>query len=185
LFHPAEGDAFRARWAHSKEEAGVGVFRCLESLAVDLQSVRGFVFANSPGSILGIRTVAIALRVWRASASTPVFGYHALALVAESQDRRDVTFIADARRGAWHACRKGEAPRRTAAGELSGALAMPVGFRHWTPPPETAEGVPYRLEDLWPKAADADLLRPTEDPDAFLHEAPTYVTWTPQVHTAP
>ena len=31
----------------------------------------------------------------------------------------------------------------------------------------------------------ADLLRPAPLPEAFLHEDPAYVTWTPQIHRAP
>jgi hypothetical protein len=29
------------------------------------------------------------------------------------------------------------------------------------------------------------LFRQTEEPDAFLHEEPSYAMWTPQVHQAP
>ena len=32
---------------------------------------------------------------------------------------------------------------------------------------------------------DADLFRATDAPDAFLHEEPSYATWTPQIHRAP
>ena len=32
---------------------------------------------------------------------------------------------------------------------------------------------------------DLDLFRPTDAPDAFLHEEPSYATWTPQIHRAP
>ena len=32
---------------------------------------------------------------------------------------------------------------------------------------------------------EADLLRVIDLPDAFLHEEPRYVTWTPQIHRAP
>jgi len=185
LFEPAPGAAFRARWSESTEEAGIGVFRCVEALGVDLGAVRGFAFADSPGSILGIRTVAMAIRVWCALSARPVFGYNGLALLAETQGRPEVTFIADARRDAWHACRKGVAPRRVTASELTAPLAMPEGFRQWSTPPLPVEQVPYRLTELWPLAADADLLIQTEDPDAFLHEAPRYATWQPRIHEAP
>ncbi len=185
LLEPAPGAAFRARWSESGEEAGVGVFRCVEALGVDLGKVRGFAFADSPGSILGIRTVAMAIRVWCALAARPVFGYNGLALLAETQDRPEVTFIADARRDAWHAFRKGGVLRRVAAAELTGALATPEGFRQWSTPPFTVERVPYRLAELWPLAADAELLTQTDDPDAFLHEAPQYATWRPRIHEAP
>ena len=185
LFEPAPGADLRARWAESTEEAGIGVFRCVEALGADLGAVRCFAFADSPGSILGIRTVAMAIRVWRALAERPVFGYNGLALLAETQGRPEVTYIADARRDAWHACRKGGKPRRVTAAELTGPLAMPEGFRQWSTPPFPVEQVPYRLAELWPLAAEADLLTQTDDPDAFLHEAPQYATWQPRIHEAP
>ena len=185
LFEPSAGGDIRARWTASDDEAGVGIFRCVKGLDFDLGKVRGLIFADSPGSILGIRTVAMAIRIWCATAGRTVFGYNALALLAEADGRPEVTFVADARRGAWHACRKGESPRRIPSSELSGALAMPEGFRHWTSPPAAVEQVPYRLAELWRIAADADLLIQTTDPDAFLHEAPQYALWEPRIHTAP
>ena len=185
LFEPGADDPLRARWSVSGEEAGVGVFRCVEDLGIDLEVVRGFAFADSPGSILGIRTVAMALRVWCAVAARPIFGYNALALLAEAHSGPEATFIADARRDAWHSCRKGEAPRRVAAADLAGPLAMPEGFRQWAAPPMAVQRVPYRLAGLWPLAADADLLAETADPDAFLHEQPRYAVWQPQIHKGP
>jgi tRNA threonylcarbamoyladenosine biosynthesis protein TsaB len=185
LFEPSADEPFRARWSVSDEEAGVGVFRCVEALGLDLERVRGFAFADSPGSILGIRTVAMALRVWCAMAARPVFGYNSLSLLAESHGKPDTTFIADARRDAWHACRKGGAPRRVFVADLAGSLAMPEGFRQWAALPMTVERVPYRLAEIWPLAPDADLLIRTAEPDAFLHEEPRYAVWQPQIHKGP
>ena len=124
------------RWATSEEEAGNGLFRCVESLGVDLSSVRGFAFAEGPGSVLGIRIAAMALRTWCALEPRPVFAYHALALLAQALGRPDLGLIADARRDAWHFCRLGEPVRRVPTAELAGPLAMPEGFRHWTPLPD-------------------------------------------------
>ncbi len=178
-------DPAGARWADSIEEAGTGLFRCVGALGVDLAAVRGFVFADGPGSVLGVRTAAMAIRVWCALDPRPVFAYNALAAVAARLGREDLTLIADARRDAWHACRLGGAPHRVTEAELSGPLATPEGFRHWKPLPAGTENAAYRLEDLWPRIADAGLLQRTEEPDAFLYEGPSYVTWTPQVHRAP
>ena len=75
--------------------------------------------------------------------------------------------------------------RRVPATELTGALAMPENFRHWSPLPASVAAVPYSLAELLPRTADADLLRATDAPDAFLHEEPSYAKWTPQIHRAP
>ena len=69
-----------------------------------------------------------------------------------------------------------------AAAELQGEIVMPENFRHWSPLPPSVSLVPYSLPDLLPRVWDADVLRETNAPDAFLHEEPNYVTWTPQIH---
>ena len=146
-------------WAAADEEAGVGLFRCLADLGVDPGTVRAFAFAASPGSVLGIRTAAVAIRTWCALAPRPVFAYQALELVAAACPRPEAAYIADARRGAWHHLRPGEPLRRVASADLAGPLVTPGGFRHWTALPAGVETVPYDLAELLPRAADRDLFR--------------------------
>ena len=178
-------DRAGARWEESEEEAGVGIFRCVESLAVDLGEIRGFAFAEGPGSVLGIRTAAMALRTWCAIAPRPVFAYHGLSLLAQADGRAGVGFIADARRDSWHCCRLGEAVRRVPTAELQPPLAMPGEFRHWSALPPGVERVPYKLAELLARVADAPLFHATDAPDAFLHQEPQYAAWAPQIHRAP
>lgn len=173
------------RWATSDEEAGIGLFQCLQSLETDVNLARAFVFCDGPGSILGTRTVAMALRTWSVMGPRPTFAYGSLALVAHALGRPDVGVIADARRRHWHHYRLGEGLRRLAAEELGGDLVMPVEFRHWAPLPPGVTRVPYSLPELLPGVREAALLRAADSPDAFLHEEPSYVTWEPQIHRAP
>ncbi len=178
----ADGDA---RWATSDDESGVGVFRCIESLRVDLADVAAFLFCEGPGSILGVRTSAMALRTWNVQKHRPVFAYSSLSLVAHALGRPDVGVIADARRESWHHFRLGETLRRVATAGLSGALVMPEHFRHWSATPAGVQIVPYSVADMLSRTGDADLFHETAAPDAFLHEEPSYVKWTPQIHRAP
>lgn len=173
------------RWAGSDEEAGVGVFRCLEQLAAQPADVGAWAFCDGPGSILGVRTVAMALRTWSVLTPRPVFAYHSLALVAGALNRPGVHIIADARRDSWHCIAVGSGLRRIPTTELAGDLIMPDGFRHWSPLPAGVTRTPYSLEQLLPHVVDRDLFVPTNAPDAFLHEEPSYATWSPQVHRAP
>lgn len=173
------------RWETSTEESGVAVFQCVQALGVAPADVGAWIYCEGPGSILGIRTVAMALRAWAVLRETPVFGYASLELVASALGKGDVAVIADARRGLWHHFQIGRGQRRLRADELVGELVMPEHFRHWSEKPANVTLVPYRLADLWPRVWDADLLRPIVAPDAFLHEEPSYVTWTPQIHRAP
>lgn len=174
-----------ARWAGSDEEAGVGVFRGVEQLAVQPGDVGAFVFCDGPGSILGVRTVAMAIRTWNVLKPRPVFAYHSLAVVAQALDRPQATIIADARRDTWHCATIGSNLRRVPTAELAGELIMPDGFRHWSTLPAGVTHTPYVLADLFLMIADRNLFRPTDAPDAFLHEEPSYATWTPQIHRAP
>jgi tRNA threonylcarbamoyladenosine biosynthesis protein TsaB len=173
------------RWATSDEESGVGLFQSIAALEVKLSDVRSFAFADGPGSVLGIRTAAVAIRTWCAIEPRPVYSYGSLALAAAASPRPGGTFIADARRGAWHSFREGGPLQRVATADLTPPLITLQGFRHWTPLPAGVEEVPYDLADLFPRVIDADLFRPAPEPDAFLHEEPSYVTWTPQIHRAP
>jgi tRNA threonylcarbamoyladenosine biosynthesis protein TsaB len=174
-----------ARWAVSDEEAGVGIFHGVESLGVNPDGMRAFVFCEGPGSVLGIRTAAMALRTWCALAPRPVFAYTSLALVAANLGRPQVSVIADARRDAWHHFVSGGTLRRIATAELNGELVMPEHFRHWSQLPPAVQRVPYTLAEMLPQVIDAELFHATDAPDAFLHEEPSYATWAPQVHRAP
>lgn len=173
-----------AQWQTSSDEAGIAVFQCIEKLGVDPQQINAFVFCEGPGSVLGIRTVAMALRTWTVLKPRPVFAYLSLAVVAHALCQDEFGVIADARRDSWHHYQIGRGLRRVTTAELVGELVMPENFRHWSPLPVAVRRVPYVLADLLPRVWDTDLLHATDSPDAFLHEEPSYVTWTPQIHQA-
>ncbi len=172
-------------WVSSTGEAGTEIFQCLQQLGKDVNAAAAFLFCEGPGSVLGIRTAAMALRTWGVLRPRPVFAYGSLALLAHATGRVDLGIIADARRDSWHHFQLGAGLRRVATVDLAGELATPVEFRNWTPLPAGVLRLPYDLPELWRRAQDSDIIRETTAPDAFLHEDPSYVTWTPQVHRAP
>ena len=185
-----DGDRAAPRWRASDEEAGIGIFSGVGSLldeaGLRVADVTAFVFCEGPGSVLGIRSAAMALRVWRVHhPAVPAFSFQSLGLVARALGDPAVSVIADARRDTWHVARLGAPLRRVPTAELTGPLVMPEHFRHWTPLPIGVQRTPYDLAALLPALAEADLFQPAAAPDAFLHEEPAYVTWTPQVHQAP
>ena len=175
------------RWSSRKDEAGVGLFECLDELDVDIGSAAAFAFCEGPGSILGIRSTAMALRMWNVLRARPTFAYLGLAVVAQAVGRREVGMIADARRGMWHCLHMGGPMERFPAADLSGELMTPEGFRHWDPLPEGTATTPYDLAALMaaPSVAAAGLFREAPDPDAFLHQERSYAKWVPQIHRAP
>ena len=173
------------RWVSSEAESGIALFTCIEELRVSPNQAGAFVFSEGPGSILGVRTAATAIRTWCVLNRRPVFSYQSLALVAHALERPDLTIIADARRDTWHCVSQSSPLRRVLTSDLVGNLATPEGFRNWTVLPASVQRVPYCLAELVPRILDVDLLTLTDSPDAFLHEEPSYVTWTPRIHRAP
>jgi tRNA threonylcarbamoyladenosine biosynthesis protein TsaB len=173
------------RWQSSDDEAGVAVFRCVQALGCDVMQANALIFCDGPGSILGIRTTAMALRTWNVLRPRPMFAYAGLALVAHAIGDPETTVIADARRDAWHHYRIGGGLKRVPGTELRGRLVTPEHFRNWSPLPATVSRVSYDVRDLFSQTGEADLLSATPAPDAFLQEEPSYVTWTPQIHRAP
>jgi len=185
-----KGEIEPPRWRTSDTEAGTGVFECVEALlnesGLRITQVNAFVFCEGPGSVLGIRTAAVALRSWRVIApAAATYAYQSLDLVARSLNRPEVNVIADARRDTWHVMRTGSSLQRVPSAELHGELVMPEHFRHWTPLPAGLKTTRYDLPELLAGLPDADLFRSVTAPDAFTHEEPSYVTWTPQIHQAP
>lgn len=173
------------RWAVSEQEAGTGLFQCLESLAINPGEVPAVAFCEGPGSILGIRTSAMAIRAWQVLRNRPVYAYGSLAVVAHALGDPEAKIIADARRECWHCQQMNQPLQRVETAALHGKLYQPEGFRHWSTPPDGVRPTDYTLGNLLPRVADAPLFTPTEDPDAFLHEAPSYRTWEPRIHRAP
>ena len=72
-----------SRWARSEAEAGLGLFACLKELSIAPERVEAWIFCTGPGSILGIRTAAMALRTWGVLRTAPIHAYLSLALVAQ------------------------------------------------------------------------------------------------------
>lgn len=173
------------RCATSAREAGTGLYACLGELGVDPAAPGCWVFCEGPGSILGIRTVAIALRTWQALAPRPVYSYRSLELLAVARRDPVTTYIADARRDTWHAQQLAGPLRRVAPQALAGPLALPANFRRWAEPPAGTTAVDYRLETLLPASLHDRILRDCPEPDAYQAEPAAYVTWEPQVHRAP
>jgi tRNA threonylcarbamoyladenosine biosynthesis protein TsaB len=173
-----------ARWAVSEAEAGVGLFLSLESLAVDISSIGAFAYAEVPGSVLGIRTAAMAIRTWQVLKPRPAFAYNALAVVAEGLGEPNLTIIADARRGLWHSFRLGQPPAKVPSAELGGPLATPEGFRQWEALPGGVRMLPYDLAGLLARTADAALFRQVQAPDSAPGGEKSYAMWTPQIHRA-
>jgi tRNA threonylcarbamoyladenosine biosynthesis protein TsaB len=188
-------------WRGTPGEAGEAVF----ALAAEVLGEAGwtparvpaFGFGAGPGSLLGVRTVAMVLRTWLALAPRPVHAYRSLDLLAHGLVRGGETgpfeVAADARRETWHAVAVDAAGavgplRRVPHAELAAGgsrLLLPAEFRRWAEPPRPATEVAYDVAALLARTADVPLFADPAEPEAFAHEPPEYRRWTPQVHRAP
>ncbi|WP_404421002.1 peptidase M22 [Nibricoccus sp. IMCC34717] len=183
-------------WESLEAPAGEALFSAVDRLQAagfPLSQVGAFAFNAGPGSILGIRTAAVAIRTWRSLRSRPVFQYQGLVALAEAErlKGRPLPFhaIADARRDTWH-CVKVETGtplslRRVPHTELPTPAIAPTGFRTWAALPTATETVAYKPAEFLTVTRDCPLFEETAEPDAFLHEEPSYKTWTPEIHRAP
>ncbi|HKB58110.1 MAG TPA: peptidase M22 [Lacunisphaera sp.] len=187
-----------AVWHATMQEAGIGLFSgaesVLKSAGFGLPDVGAFVFCEGPGSMLGIRTVAMALRTWQVLKPRPVYAYQSLAIAGQfawTQQARGFAVIADARRDTWHVQSVGAdgrmppLQRLPAAGLPAGELLTPENFRAWVQPPRPAAAGGYDLAKIFPAIADGEFFHAAAAPDAFQHGAPEYKKWSAQIHRAP
>ncbi|MDR3229183.1 MAG: hypothetical protein LBT53_07215 [Puniceicoccales bacterium] len=165
----------------------------------ELGGLGGFIFAEGPGSVLGIRIAAIALRSWLALpefAGKPVFAFGSLTLAAHlllrnSPDRRDFSLLADSRLGRWNtlAVRNSVVPEtfsEMSATELA-VLPQPrfrITQRALGEPPSPWEPFPENLLERDPATlAVPNLMHTTNAPDAANTPA-QYAKWAPLRHRA-
>ena len=185
-------------WHTSPEESGKSLFTCtaacLQDTGLTLKDVHAFVFCEGPGSMLGVRTTAMAIRTWQSEIPRPAFRYQGLALAAHfvwsQKPGHNFAVIADARRETWH-CQRVEVDGRMPALQrlpLAGLpqleLLTPENFRVWSALPASVATCSYDLQKIFPTASDSDYFLPTDAPDAFQHEAPDYKKWSAHTHSA-
>jgi tRNA threonylcarbamoyladenosine biosynthesis protein TsaB len=185
-----------AIWHAVEREAGESLFTltdaCLQEAGLSLRDVQAFTFCAGPGSMLGVRIVAMALRTWQALQTRPAYEFLSLSLLAHEIDARPALVIADARRDSWHAVAlsaQGEVgPLQRLSTREIGDAPLPLwqssAFRSWSAPPREAHDCAYELPKLFERHAAAPLFSPAPNPDTFQHEAPEYKKWSAQVHSA-
>lgn len=201
--HVALFRADAAPVAHrSNREAGVGLFEAVEAIVRQTGwgpgEVGGFVYDEGPGSQLGLRTAAMAIRTWQTlgPAPRPVFVYRSLALAAAALPAsvpRPVALALDARREAWHAVRiaaDGTTSEvvRVPAAELAAwpePLATLAGFRAWSPPPRPWIECPYDPASALAICAQVPLLARNLAPAPWHSLPPDYRPWSGDRHRAP
>jgi len=181
----------------SPDGALEGLFGCVEAALADaklsLADIRSFALCVGPGSVLGIRIAALAVRSWSALEPRPIFVWESLSALARSAlvagEKGPFLVAVESRLKRWHALEVAAdgslgAPFEAEAAELNSAgrrlfacgevavTALPAHVP--VPPPWSA--LPALL-------AQPGFLREEARPDA-LNVAQDFATWSGERHRA-
>jgi tRNA threonylcarbamoyladenosine biosynthesis protein TsaB len=188
-------------WNASPEESGTALFRgvnsCLRKRQVALGSIRTVIFCEGPGSMLGIRTAAMAIRTWATIGvltDAPVLAYSSLALaakgIASEPDFERTAVAIDARRKSWYCLNSHQSPessreiRRIPVDEsatIASVVFLPKGFPIWNPRPVGWRDCAYEPKWLESQEVRDAVVHPVDRPEALLIDPPVYQRWTPTI----
>lgn len=195
ILHKGEWSAWEEHTAEAEQSLFCSAENCLKESGLTLQGLAGFLFCEGPGSVLGTRIVAMAIRTWRILATPsppPVYAYQSLGLLAHfllaEGEIPPFGVISDARRNHWNlqeVDRSGQllALRRISSEELENfpaALWKPEERHVSQPLPETVKRIDYSLRACAPLFFEDPLLQQTEEPTPLLLQAPSYTKWEHQ-----
>lgn len=176
----------------SEGDPAEGIARLVQSLLGQARlgwgQLRSLGLNQGPGSVLGIRAVAVSLQAWSALHGLPVLGWSGHAAAAWVALGTCEGVVSEGRAGKWVLQRLGPGGPTGGLAEVDPAEVsslrlrpMDGGFRHGIPP---GLGEPI---DAWPSLpavlAERDLARPTGAPDA-LNSPAAHALWSGRRHGA-
>ncbi len=187
----------------SDEEASLSLFPTIKILlqgqAIKLSQLRSIAFCEGPGSILGIRTAIMGIRVWAATRQIDdcnFFSFNSLQvgskLVKNSPSPpTDYLVVTDARRQSWN-CLNGsnENTSEVALIENTALEQAPQvtysfnEFPNWTRTQANIIRLSYRPESIFQNSAFPDLLRSNPTADPLNTRTLEFAKWIPQARTA-
>jgi tRNA threonylcarbamoyladenosine biosynthesis protein TsaB len=191
------------RWiarADAAEPALASIFtlteRVLAESGTPLRELRGFVFCDGPGSVLGLRLAAAAILTWQRlpDSPPPVFHYHSLTLVAVHLRREGrappFSIVTDWKKNRWLAA-PSDRPDTIRAVDSEGFARLPPPRYHlaqrksWRPPPVPVGPVEYPWAALPVLLDHPGLLTRRDEPGLLYPGGNHYVRWKPERHRTP
>ena len=179
----------------STEGALEGLFGCVETALAEaklkLGDIRSFALCVGPGSVLGIRIAALAVRSWSALEPRPIFIWESLAGIARSAltvgEQGPFLVAVESRLKRWHALEVSADGSLGAPFEAEAAQLNSSGHRVLASS-EAAAGVltahvavPHPWSALPNFFAQSGFLREESRPDA-LNVANDFATWSGERH---
>lgn len=182
-------------------ETGAALFNAVKEILarakLGLEDLAGFAYCEGPGSTLGIRINAMAIRTWNtlSSETKPIFAYKSLeaaaCLIRESRRAsREFAVFSDFRKHAWNGCSTvatGDYSKIEIVGEA--AIKSWPNQRyfiqqriHSLGKAPGSELIDYDLGPLGEATPFLDLLEKCDKPTAYLVNKPEFKKWTPKRH---
>ena len=179
----------------SPDGALEGLFGCVEAALAEaklsLGDIRSFVLCVGPGSVLGIRIAALAVRSWSALEPRPIFVFESLAGIARSAlvagEKGPFLVAVESRLKRWHALEVSAdgslgVPFEAEAAQLNSSGRRVLAASELAPGVLTSHvAVPHPWSALPTFFAQPGFLREEPRPDA-LNVANDFATWSGERH---
>lgn len=175
-----------------------GARLCFEKAGVSLYSIKGILFNQGPGSLLGLRIAVMAIEPWRKllekeGQKVPVWSYTPLGLTALTLGEKSGSLFTEYKRGLWHVLplgpeNKENPPLYIEECEATNLTELPKphfhlpGRKSWESPPEGTTAVAYTLDNLPEFLENPDLIFPNPELKLFTEGSTEYKKWTPSRH---
>jgi tRNA threonylcarbamoyladenosine biosynthesis protein TsaB len=169
------------------------VDECLKESSLNMESIKGFIFCEGPGSLLGLRLSAMAINTWKVLAdqttATPLLCYKSLPALGIQLQKGKSGFdhvVSPFRKGFYnHYDIKQETLsliEAETAQSLNGKIAFLPQRRLKEKLNESWQQVTYSLKDLPAIIAKKGLLHQADYADAWVPEETEYVRWSQERH---
>ena len=182
-------------------ETGAALFQVVKELLskakLGLEDIQAFGYCEGPGSTLGIRINAMALRTWVSLSvePKPVFAYRSLeaAAILIKQTKTpgtDFSILSDLRKNSWNGAIVTDQAQKPEIGRVT-----IDELKDWPKPryfiqqrihspglPPGSEQIEYDLELIGTNPAFLNLLRPVEQANVFQTTTTDFKKWTPSRH---
>ncbi|HTB62105.1 MAG TPA: hypothetical protein VK737_00840 [Opitutales bacterium] len=198
VWRDARWRAWREYEAPALEALFAGVQAVMEEAQTPFEKLGGYFYVEGPGSVLGLRLAAMAIRAWQTDDAAvaggqprPVFACGSLQLAAAvalaAKAPLPFAVFTEARQGHWHVLEVNDGDARN-INSLStrevGEHDLPAGplyhlpaRKAWHTPPARAQKLPAGLRDHPEVLAQAGLLRAVATPVPFTGAEPEYKKW--------
>lgn len=177
-----------------------GIEVCMQMAGLSFSGITGFAYCEGPGSLLGIRLVAMAIRGWKTQKDfkdAPVYAYNSfevsLMLVKKVHNPEETyAVVSESRKGFWNILRSSENGKDGKVTEVSESDLGLLPGAIWLFKQKNlsaAEGdfqkmaFDYSLEECPEIFAQSTLLRAVDEPDALFVRETEYVKWDSKRHS--